>query len=182
MKYQPQTILLKSGKSILIREATSNDAEQLLACTKEYIGISEFIPKEAEEHNLTLEQEKEWIEGFLLHENSILLVAEYEGSIVGNIDLAGNKRLSMQHTGVIGMGLLPAFQNQGLGTALLQAVIDFGRTNPILEILWLQLYSANEVGLAAYKKVGFVENGVIPNFFKRNGVYHDCLTMSMTVN
>ncbi|MNY39328.1 Spermidine N(1)-acetyltransferase [compost metagenome] len=77
--------------------------------------------------------------------------------------------------------MLKEWQSVGLGTALLEAAIDWARTASELEILFLQVYAENEAGLSLYRKMGFVENGRIPNFFKQNGRYHDEITMHLAL-
>ncbi len=180
-KFESFEIQLKNGKNVRIRQAKIADAEKLLNTVKKYIRQSDFIPKLESEFIITIEQEKEWIDYFLKNENSLLLVAEYENNIIGNIDLTGSQRKVMKHTAVIGMGMLKKWQNIGLGTALLSAIIEWSKTNPILELIWLQVYAENELGLALYRKMGFIENGIIKNFFKHNNKYFDNLTMSMEV-
>ena len=39
----------------------------------------------------------------------------------------------------------------------------------------------DELGLNLYRKMGFIENGIIKNFFKKDNQYFDNLTMSMNV-
>lgn len=180
-KFNPQKITLKNNQSVLIREAVPQDAENLLNCLKTYIPQSDYIPKFEHEIKLTVEQEKTWIDSFRANENSLLLVAEYEDKIIGNIDLTGNQREAMKHTAVIGMGMLKEWQNIGLGTALLSAAINWAVKSNLLEILWLQVYTENTLGLNLYKKMGFIENGIVKNFFKHNNKYFDNLTMSKCV-
>ena len=180
-KFENIEILLKNKKVVTIRQAEIRDTENLLNTINKYIPQSEFIPKLEEEINLTIEQEEEWINYFLTHDNSLLLVAEYENNIIGNIDLTGNRRKVMAHTAVIGMGLLKEWRNIGLGTALITAIIEWSKKNPILELIWLQVYSENELGIGLYHKMGFIESGVVKNFFKHNDGYFDNLTMVMKV-
>ena len=68
-----------------------------------------------------------------------------------------------------------------MGTALLKAAIDWAKNNPELEILFLQVYADNVAGLVLYRKMGFVEHGRIPDFFKQNGRYHDEISMHLSV-
>lgn len=181
MKFETKQITLKNRETVIIRQAEVSDAENLLNCIKTYIPTSNYIPKLESEIKLTVEQEKEWINTFLIYDNSLLLVAEYEGKIIGNIDLTGSRRKIMEHTAVIGMGMLQKWQNIGLGTALLSAIIEWAKNNPILELIWLQVYTENEAGLNLYKKMGFTENGIIQNFFKKDNKYFHNLTMTLTV-
>lgn len=181
MKFEPKQITLKNSKTVVIRQAELSDAENLLNCIKTYIPTSNYIPKLESEFKLNVDQEKEWINSFLINDNSLLLVAEYEGKIIGNIDLTGSLRKIMEHTAVIGMGMFQEWQNIGLGTALLSATIEWAKSNPILELIWLQVYTENEPGLNLYRKMGFVENGIIQNFFKQDNKYFHNLTMTLTV-
>lgn len=88
----------------------------------------------------------------------------------------------MEHTALIGMGITKEYRNIGLGTALLSECVDWAKQNPILELIWLQVYTDNKLGVSLYKKMGFSENGLIKNFFKHKGNYYDNLTMNMKVN
>ena len=180
-KFESIEIRLKNGKVVTIRQAEITDAEKLLNTIKNYIPQSEFIPILEKEIKLTIEQEKEWIKYFLTYDNSLLLVAEYENNIIGNIDLTGNQRKVMEHTAVIGMGLLKEWRNIGLGTKLISLIIEWSKKNPILELIWLQVYTENKLGLGIYHKMGFIESGVVHNFFKHNDRYFDNLTMIMEV-
>ena len=180
-KFKRQILTLKNQKTVTIRQAEIDDAEKLLNCIKTYVPQSEYIPKLEQEIKLTIEQEKEWINYFLTNENSLLLIAEFDNEIIGNIDLTGNRRKIMEHTAVIGMGMLKEWRNTGLGTALLKLAIEWAKENSILELLWLQVYADNELGLGLYRKMGFEENGIMKNFFKQDGKYFDNLTMTMNV-
>ena len=180
-KFKTEIVELKNKKFVTIRQAEIDDAERLLNCIKTYVPQSAYIPKLEQEIKLTIEQEKEWINSFLTNENSLLLVAEYNDEIIGNIDLTGSRRKIMEHTAVIGMGMLKEWKNTGLGTALLKFGIEWAKENTIRELLWLQVYTDNELGLGLYRKMGFEENGIMRNFFKQDGEYFDNLTMTMNV-
>ena len=181
MKFNPITVKLKNSKEIQIRSAEISDAENLLKTIKKYIVDSEFIPKLSQEIKLTIQQEEDWINSFIQKENSLLLIAEYQNEIIGNIDITGSSRAIMQHTAVIGMGMLTEWRNFGLGTELMKLSINWAKENRMLELLWLQVYCENELGVNLYRKMNFKENGIIKNYFKQNGKYYDNLTMSLSL-
>ena len=181
-KFGQKTFELKNKKTVSIRQAKISDAEKLLKCIRTYIPQSEFIPKLEQEIGLTIEQEREWINSFLIQDNSLLLVAEHKGEIIGNIDLTGSQRKIMEHTAMVGMGIIREWRNSGLGSLFIQSAIEWARRNPKLELLWLQVYSENEIGVHLYRKMGFIENGSIKNFFKKNDRYFHKLTMTLDVN
>ncbi len=181
MKFNAREVLLKNNRSVIIRTARTSDAENLLNTARLYIADSEYIPKLAEEIKLTIEQEEEWINSYSENEDSLLLVAEYQGQIIGNIDLTSNRRKIMAHTAVIGMGILKEWRNTGLGTAMLTSIIEWAKQNKTLELIWLEVYTENTLGVSLYKKMGFKENGVVKGFFKQDGRYYDKLTMTLNV-
>ncbi|TDS61516.1 GNAT family N-acetyltransferase [Myroides indicus] len=181
IKFEDQSHELKNGKKVVIRRAEVRDAEKLLECIKTYVPQSNYIPKLEQEIKLNVEQEAEWINSFRINDNSILLIAEYDNQIIGNIDLTGNCRKIMEHTAVVGMGMLQEWRNSGLGTALLSSAIEWAKLNPVLELVWLQVYTENKIAINLYRKIGFKENGIIKNFFKQDGRHFDNLTMVINV-
>nr|WP_284040297.1 GNAT family protein [Sphingobacterium sp. lm-10] len=172
---------MKNGKQVAIRKTELADAAHLLQTIRSYLPQSSFIPKMEQELTMTISQAEEWISSFIEKENSLQLVAVYEDQIIGNIELTGSSRKVMAHSAMIGMGMIGGWRNSGLGTALIRAVIDWAQQSPVLELLWLQLYSENELALALYRKMGFVDAGLIKGFFKKDGRYSDCLTMTLMV-
>lgn len=78
--------IIKPGHKIKIREGNVLDSERLMLCAKSYLK-SNLIPMTPEEFNLTIEEHQKWISHFLEGKNDWLLMAEFEGQIIGNIDL-----------------------------------------------------------------------------------------------
>lgn len=181
MKNIRREIQTKDGRNLIIRTAEVYDAQKLMNCVKTYLSDSDFIRKYPDEFALTLEQEIGWIQSFQNKENSLLLVAEYNGEIVGNVDVTGHTRRMMQHTAVIGMGILSNWRNSGLGSALMETAINWAKNCPQLELLWLQVYTDNVLVVNLYKKMGFKDSDVLEKYFKQNGRYQDMLTMVLDV-
>lgn len=98
MYLEPIYCKLKNGLTVSIRSARPEDADRLVALKLSYIEKSQFIPMRLAEYPNTADQEKEYINGFLKSDNSLLLVAEGDGQLLGNIDLTGSKRSIMKHT------------------------------------------------------------------------------------
>lgn len=179
MKLKPLNHKIKSGENILIREAKKEDAEQFIHFLLDNLSTSQFIPLYPDEFTKSVEEEIEWIESYLKKENSILLVAVFNGKIIGNIDFSGHSRQMLSHTGLIGMSILEKFRNKGLGTLLMETAISWAEEHSNLEILWLQVFGENVEGIALYKKMGFIETGRQANFFKtRSGRYFENVSMT----
>jgi len=167
----------KLGNEFLIREAKLSDSKKLIECVKSYLK-SNFIPITKEEYNEFAIDNEKWMSKLINDKNNLLLVAEFDSKIIGNIDLTMSKHKMLSHTGLIGMGVVPVWQNQGVGTKLIENVIDWGIRNPEIEILWLQVFGNNLKGISLYKKMGFIINGNQKGFIKnQKGEYIDNVFM-----
>ena len=178
MKLKTQEIIDKRGNRVVIREGKISDSKELQKCVKSYLK-SKQIPLTESEFNELAENHEEWIKKFIDGKNDLLLIAEHEGTIVGNIDLMINGRQMLKHTGYIGMGIHEDWQGQGIGTAMFKILIDWVDHNPDIEILWLQAFSNNEKGLRIYSNMGFEETGRQKGFIKtESGEYIDSVIMT----
>jgi ribosomal protein S18 acetylase RimI-like enzyme len=150
--------------NITVREAQTDDASQLLALKRGYIEGCTTIPLYIDEYKNDETQERALIARYLAEENSVLLVAEYNGQLIGNLDLTGNQRRKLYHTGMVGMGIANSWQGRGVGSLLMQAALGWAKANDYLKIIWLEVYATNTAGLHLYKKYGFQECGLIKGF------------------
>ena len=172
--------LLKDGSKLIIREAVIADAPQLRLTVKEYVEESEFIPYTKDEFKLTDEDEVNWIKTLSDSSNSLLLVAEIDGSIIGNITLSGSTRIMMKHTSYVGLGMTKKWRGLGIGTILFNEAIKWAKENPEIKILWLEAYPTNIGGVKLYEKFGFREIGRHANLVKISETeYVDNLIMSL---
>ena len=174
----PTQYLTKSGEEIIIRLATTEDASDLLAMKLEYLENTKTIPLFQSEYFDDPTNEMNLIRRLELEKNSVLFVAENNGKLIGNIDLNGNQRLKLFHTGVVGMGIREQWRGKGVGTALLEAVIKWSEMNHYIKLLWLEVYDSNEAGKALYRKFGFQESGRMKNFFHEDNEFIDKITMT----
>jgi RimJ/RimL family protein N-acetyltransferase len=174
---QATKFIAKNEKEVTIRMANLNDATPLLAMKLDYIKDSKTIPLFLNEYPNDIKLETQLVMRYVNEKNSVLLVAECQGNLIGNIDLNGNQRLKLFHTGVIGMGICESWRGQGIGTELMKAVINWSQNNTFLKLLWLDVYDSNIAGKALYNKMGFNECGRITNFFHQDNKSIDKITM-----
>ncbi|RDI14395.1 GNAT family N-acetyltransferase [Flavobacterium sp. AG291] len=167
MKTEAVIRFTKDGKEIIIREATEEDAAELIELKKSYIKNTMSIPLYEFEYKNDIHMEKEWINRFTNESNSLLLVAEHENKLIGNIDLNGNQRKKLFHTGMIGMGIAYQWQNKKIGSFLMDSLINWATSKSQLRIIWLEVYSTNIGGIKLYEKFGFEQCGLIKNFFEK---------------
>ena len=78
----------------------------------------------------------------------------------------------------LGISILPDYRNNGLGTAIMQTMVDWATAHPIIEKLALGVWAENTPAVALYEKMGFTEEGrKVCEIKYANGQYDDCVCM-----
>jgi putative acetyltransferase len=109
----------------------------------------------------------------------LLLVAEADGALVGNAGLnpVGNA-LRRRHAMGLGITVDKAWHGRGVGTQLMQALVDAAdRWLGVLRIE-LTVYTDNAAAIALYHKFGFQVEGTHRAYALRDGHYMDVLAMA----
>ena len=78
-----------------------------------------------------------------------------------------------RHVGQIGMGVRDDWQGKGVGSALMQAMIDLADKWLNLSRLELEVYTDNEAAIHLYKKFGFAIYATEPDALLIAGKYYD---------
>ncbi len=105
-------------------------------------------------------------------------VATFEGEVVGWCDVTPKSRPVYAHCGVLGMGLLPRFRSQGLGTKLITRTLKAARSFGLSRVE-LSVRQDNINAIALYKKVGFVTEGLQRNAVQVDGDYENVVEMAI---
>ena len=166
---------------ITIRKAQPADAEKLLALKRSYIENTTSIPLYLEECRTNPYEERQLIKRYIAEANSILLVAEHDGQLIGNLDLTGNQRKKLYHTAMLGMGVAYTWHGKGIGTLLMRAALEWAHANSYIKIIWLEVYSTNIAGIKLYQNFKFECCGIMKNFFQET-IISDKISMIFYVN
>ena len=108
---------------------------------------------------------------------NVELVAEADGQIVGQAGLyrfAGRQA----YVGGLGMGVHDVWTRQGIGAALLAALIDTADNWLGIRRLQLTVYVDNAPAIQLYKRFGFVVEGTHRAYALRDGQYVDAHAMA----
>ena len=121
-----------------------------------------------------------WRKRFSEHtDGDYILVACAGDEIVGHAGLhPAGKSPRRSHSMMLGMTVHKDWQGKGVGTALLQALVDLADGWLNVTRLELTVYTDNERAIALYRKFGFEVEGTHRAFALRAGRYVDTHTMA----
>lgn len=107
------------------------------------------------------------------------LVACVDDEVIGQLGLhTFPNRPRRRHAGEIGMAVRDDWQGKGVGTALMQALVDLADRWVNLSRLELEVYTDNEPAVRLYQKFGFKIEGTAVNFAFRDGRFVDVYLMA----
>lgn len=170
-----------SGK-VIIRKAVQSDAKGLIEYLNIIGGESNFLTFGIGEFEVSIEEEEEFISNALNKENALFIVAEVNGNIVGNLNFSGGPRQRNAHVGEFGVSVLKEDWGKGIGEKLIKYLIDWSKKSEIIRKINLRVRNDNIVGIYLYKKLGFLEEGVLKRDFLINGEFYDSLLMGLEIN
>jgi ribosomal protein S18 acetylase RimI-like enzyme len=115
-------------------------------------------------------------------ENSVMLVAEIDGLVVGDLWLRGWPYEPIKHVADLAMGVHSDFRDCGVGTRLVRGAIDFARRSNILHRIELEVFAENRRAVHLYDKFGFKVEGQKRNYCFNRGRYWDLLVRALLLD
>lgn len=169
------------GKDVVIRSARTSDASALNAFVSDVFKTSDYLITQPHEFSfITTENQVERIRSYDVPPGHLLLVAECDGKLIGTLDFASGNRDRTAHRGEFGMSVRRDWRGRGIGKMLMEALIEWVRTNPVVELILLQVFEENAAAIALYKKFGFQITGREPHDIRlAPGIYAPGLRMSL---
>lgn len=164
-------------ENLIVREAAPQDAEKLLAYVAQIGAETDNLSFGAEGFPFTIEQEAEYLADTAADPHAVHYLAWCGNELVGDANLSSMPR-RMSHRAELGIAVVKAAWGQGVGTALLQKIVDYAKGHGI-EMINLEVRSDNLRAIALYEKFGFVKTGVSPAFFKIGDSYIDFTLMAL---
>jgi putative acetyltransferase len=143
-----------SDSNLTTRQARVSDASLLCAAervTARVPGHLVSLPHELDEEAFARKIAE-------LAEAGSYLVAERDGAVIGHalLDFAG-PQAALAHVRTLTIVVHPRHTGQGVGTALMHALLDRARADPQVERVELRVRETNVAAIRLYKKFGFTE-------------------------
>ena len=158
-------------KAIEIREARAEDAKALLTYLRRIGGESDNLTFDNQGLPFTEEEESRFLESVHRDPKSIQLIALRNGSIIADGSISGFQR-RMRHRADLGISVVREEWNHGIGSMLMERLIDFSRNSGI-ELINLEVRADNDSAIHLYEKYGFRSIGTSPAYFKIGDRYFD---------
>ena len=164
--------------NIIYREALASDAEKLLNHIKTVGAETDNLSFGKDTFSISVEREAKFIERFYKNKNGVMFIALDEDVVVGNAIVERNRVERYSHRAEISITVLREYWGRGIGTRLMEMMIDFSKKSGI-EILYLEVRSDNHRAVSLYEKFGFERLGTYKNFFKIQNMYFDADLMTL---
>ncbi len=177
-----RTYGVASGRELLIREADVDDATSLLNYIAAIAGESDFLTFGPGEFVLSVDEEERILTRFRNADNQLYLVALIDGEIVGHLSFAAGARPRVRHTGAFSMSVRKRFWGMGIGSHLIDTLIDWAHSSCIIRKIDLYVRTDNERAIVLYQSKGFVIEGTITRAMLHNGTYYDHHAMGLEVD
>ena len=166
------------GVNYIIRYPKRDDVRGLLEYINTLSREQTFIALQGEQ--LTLEEEEKFLNGRLegiAKKKAVMLVVTVANQIVGVSGIDMHKGVG-SHVGGLGISVAKEMRGKGIGKKLMELIIKEAVSKiPQLKIVTLSLLANNDVASSLYKKLGFIEYGLLPKGTLRKHTYVDHIFM-----
>lgn len=106
------------------------------------------------------------------------LVALLDGVVVGTASLRIEANTRRKHVAILGMAVAESFGGRGVGTALLNDLLELADNWLNLLRVELTVFCDNKAAVHLYKKFGFDIEGTLRAYAFRDGLYVDSYAMA----
>ena len=144
---------------LLIREADPTDATDLVAFLNRVSLETDFTSLDKDGILLTNSEMGIFLEKQATSDNQITLLALLDGEIAGLVNITADQRKRVRHIGDLFIVIGKKYWNNGLGSFLLEEVVEWAQASGILRRLQLTVQTRNQVAVHLYQKHGFVIEG-----------------------
>lgn len=162
MVYRPRS-MTTAGLRFKIRQATMDDVETLMAIEKQvYLGTP--WNRAAFASDLARSRDR------------LYLLVNHDGQDVAYVGSSVNWFQYDMH--VTNIGVIPEFQDMGLGTLMMSELKTVAKENDI-KTMSLEVRRSNEGAQRLYKRFGFFSTGINPDYYLED--HEDAVDMKMNL-
>jgi ribosomal protein S18 acetylase RimI-like enzyme len=169
-------VKMKDGRVLTIRRPRMSDVKKATEYVNSLIEENAMIKINVKQ---TVRQETVWLKGLLrdMRKNKKhALVGEVDGTIVSVIELRKEK-WRQSHVATVGLGVKREYRRLGVATAMMRTILDIGKKDKDIKVIYLDVYENNKPAIKLYKKLGFKKVAKLKNRVQYKGKLRDQLIM-----
>ena len=169
----------KNGVTVVFREAEGSDSQEVVDFYNALGGESDFLSFAENEFPATVEAEEKAIEVMKKSISEIMLLALVDNKIIGIGTINSSPKNRLKHVGTFGIGIQEKYCNIGLGSYMLESIIDWAKNNGQTKKISLLTREDNKRGYRVYEKFGFEVEGVMKKDNFEKGEYFNTISMAL---
>lgn len=118
-----------------------------------------------------------WIGEMIRAEESLVLVAEAEGEVVGNILVSVDRGRATEHIGVLSICVARDWRDVGVGSELVAGAQEWAARRGLRKVS-LGVFPDNDRAIAVYEQRGFVREGLRQAQYRSGDEFRDEVLMA----
>ncbi|NWG11149.1 GNAT family N-acetyltransferase [Candidatus Bathyarchaeota archaeon] len=171
-----RTFSAKDKRKIVLRTPRWEDLDDFLKLINALVEERADILRNEE---VTREEEIDFMARVLSHLEKgemFYLVAEVDNHVVAVSEISRRSGYE-NHVGVIGIAIKNGYRDLGIGTEMMKT-LEMQARKIGLKVLTLTAFATNKRAIRVYQKVGFMQTGVTPKKYFKDGKYADEIIMT----
>ena len=154
MVFECKQIILKDGRTAILKSPCVDDAEKMLNYIKKSCDETDFLLRYPEEWNITVEQEEAWVNRLRSSSDTMGITCYVDGEVAGNCEISFQSGMKVSHRATIAIAILKDYWNLGIGSAMFEELVAVAQKRGT-EIMELEFIEGNERAKHLYEKFGF---------------------------
>lgn len=138
-----------------IREAIPDDAVEILRALKIAGSETPFLVMDEKGLEMTPVEMSENLANLYESPNNLLMVALADEQVIGTASIKASSKKRIEHIGEIGISILKDYWGFGLGTLMMEELIEWAKESGVIRRLELTVQHRNQRAVHVYEKIGF---------------------------
>ena len=124
MIFEEKTIILKDGRTAILKSPCVEDAEKLLNYIKKSCSETDFLARYPEEWTTTIGQEEAWVNRLRSAPDTLGITCYVDGEDAGNCEISFRGDMKVSHRATIANAILKDYWNLGIGSAMFEELVS----------------------------------------------------------
>ncbi|HFR3425022.1 TPA: N-acetyltransferase family protein [Streptococcus suis] len=146
-------------KEVYFSEAEPADAVAFIDFMNQVARESDYLVMDESGFRFSPEEMERIFKAGIENPGELCLLAKVGSEVIGAISVKSSKQFRISHIGNIFIAIKKDYWGHGLGTILLDEVIEWAQEMDLLKRLELTVQVRNQAAVHLYQKMGFVIEG-----------------------